>query len=59
MLQTVKIAKLRAGMDPDRSESTHGIRYGNNLPNRYAHVSDWGHRYATTRGAFRARKHGA
>lgn len=59
MLQTVKIAKLRAGMDPDRSESNHGFYFGSNMPHRYARVIGWGNQYAITRRAFRARKHNA
>ena len=57
MRQTVKIAKLRAGMDPDRCESGHGTYYGNSLPGVYV-TGSWNRRMRNTRGAFRARIRG-
>lgn len=49
-----RLRRTRTGMasvDPVLAHNLTWPRYGNNLPNRYAHATDWGHRYRTTRGA--------
>lgn len=54
MRQTIKFAMMRAANDPDRTTDTGGTYYGNNL-SRYTYATNRGHRYATSRGAYRMR----
>lgn len=55
---TVRYATTRARvartalvrLDPHLKWRVTWTRYGNNIPRRYTIATDWGHRYATTRG---------
>ncbi len=52
MTQTVKFGKIRAGNDPDRSNTTDGITYRNNMP---GHNRPYCKGIRVTRGAWRRR----
>jgi len=50
MQQTVKLGRVRAASDPDRSDTRDGVFYGSNVPRHAMHSSRLGQR--TTRGVW-------